>query len=119
MPGPSAPKLLAGHRALSAYLRPVTRHCHQCGWEWTRTLQPGRRESCPQCRADLHVCVNCTHHDRSAAHQCRERRAEPVEDRQSANFCEWFEFVRRIWSGKGADPRGDAARDALRRLLGD
>jgi hypothetical protein len=97
----------------------MTRHCHACGWEWSLSGQPGRSETCPQCRADLRVCLNCVHHDRRAAHQCRERRAEPVEEKASANFCDWFDMARRVWSGAGGgDARADAAREALKRLLG-
>lgn len=96
----------------------MTKHCHRCGWEWTLSGQPGRLESCPQCRADLRVCLNCAHHDARAAHQCRERRAEPVEDKASANYCEWFEMARRAWAGSSANSREVAAREALKRLLG-
>ena len=97
----------------------MTRHCHQCGWEWTSTAQPGRSEACPTCRADLRVCRHCVHFDLRAAHQCRERRAEPVDDKALANFCEFFEFVRREWIGARKNSREDAARLALKSLLGD
>jgi hypothetical protein len=97
----------------------MTRHCHQCGWLWEAGPQPGRSEACPQCRADLRVCLNCAHHDRHAAHQCRERRAEPVYDKQLATFCEYFEFARRPWAGVTGNTREDAARAALKSLLGD
>jgi hypothetical protein len=63
--------------------------------------------------------VNCLFHDRSAAYECRERRAEPVADKETANFCEYFEFRSRVWAGTGSDPRGDRARAALKDLLGD
>ena len=96
----------------------MTRHCHRCGEEWTLRDQPGRGESCGRCRADLRVCRNCVHFDERAAHQCRERRAEPVEHKESGNFCEWFELARRAYAGTAADPRADAARAALRDLLG-
>lgn len=97
----------------------MTRHCHQCGWEWDRGGSPGRSESCPRCRADLRVCLNCSQFDLRAAHQCRDRRAEPVAEKASATFCEYFEFARRSWSGPADNPRESEARDALRRLLGD
>lgn len=97
----------------------MTRHCHQCGWEWKYSAQPGRSETCPQCRADLRVCVHCVHHDPRIAHQCRERRAEPVADKERANFCEFFEFARSEWRGGPTNSREDAARAALKSLLGD
>jgi hypothetical protein len=53
------------------------------------------------------------------AHQCRDRRADPVADKHLANFCEYFDFIRREWKGKGEDKRADAARDNLKKLFGD
>lgn len=97
----------------------MTRHCHNCGLEWTLSGNPGRSESCPQCRADFRCCLNCLHHDLRAAHQCRERRAEPVEDKQLATFCEYFDFVRREFKGKGGNSREDASRAQFKKLFGD
>ena len=95
------------------------RHCHHCGWEWTLTGQPGRSETCPQCHADLRVCQNCISHDPRAAHHCRDRRADPVDDPDRGNFCEYFEFVRRAYVPVApADRREQAARDQLKKLFG-
>ena len=98
----------------------MTRHCHQCGWEWTLTGQPGRSETCHQCGADLKVCLNCVSYEARSAYQCRDRRADLVPDKQLANFCEYFEFVRRVWMLKAdGDTRAQAARDQLKKLFGD
>jgi hypothetical protein len=98
----------------------MTRHCHNCGEEWTLTGQPGRGESCLKCRADLRVCLNCAHYDPRVAEQCRERRAEPVQEKHMGNFCEYFEFVRRTWTPKaGGNQREAAARAQLKKLFGD
>jgi hypothetical protein len=69
----------------------------------------------------MRVCLNCIHYEASGiAHQCRERRAEPVAEKHVGNFCEWFDFIRREWKGAGAkDAREQSARDALKNLLGD
>jgi hypothetical protein len=96
-----------------------TRHCHNCGWEYTLPAVPGRTESCHQCGADLKVCLNCVHYDVRVAHQCKERRADPVMDKNMANFCEYFEFMRREWKEKAADQREQAARNNLKKLFGD
>jgi len=58
-------------------------------------------------------------HDPRAAYECREPRAEPVLDKDRANFCEWFDFARRTFTPKGGADREAAARDALKKLLGD
>ena len=98
----------------------TTRHCHNCGEEWTLTGQPGRGENCMKCRADLRVCLNCAHYDPRVAQQCRERRAEPVLEKHLGNFCEYFEFVRRVWTPKaGENQREAAARERLKKLFGD
>ena len=78
----------------------MTRHCHNCGEEWTLTGQPGRGESCLRCRADLRVCLNCAHYDRRVAEQCREQQAELVLEKHQGNFCEYFDFARRDWTPK-------------------
>ena len=96
-----------------------TRHCHNCGWEYALPGQAGRTENCHQCGADLKVCYNCSHYDSRVAHQCRERRADPVMDKHMANFCEYFDFARREWKGKAEDAREAKARDNLKKLFGD
>ncbi len=53
------------------------------------------------------------------AQQCRERRAEPEANKGAANFCEWFEFAKRVWEPAAADMREAKARDSLKRLLGE
>ena len=98
----------------------MTRHCHQCGWEWTLAAPPGRNDCCHQCGTDVKVCLNCVSYEARAAYQCRDRRADPVGDKHLANFCEYFEFIRRAWVPKAdADPRADAARAQLKKLLED
>jgi len=98
----------------------LTRHCHNCGEEWTLTGQPGRGEACLRCGADLRVCLNCMHYDPRVAQQCRERQAEPVLEKHLGNFCEYFEFARRVWTPKaGNNQREAAARERLKKLFGD
>ena len=98
----------------------MNRHCHNCGWEWTLAGLPGRGDSCHQCNADLRVCLNCISYDPRVAHQCRDRRADPVAEKHMANFCEYFDFIRRVWAAKGqASTREDSARDQFKKLFGD
>jgi hypothetical protein len=73
-----------------------------------------------KCRADLRVCLNCAHYDPRVAQQCQERRAEPVLEKDTGNFCEYFEFARRIWKPKvEANSREVSAREQLKKLFGD
>jgi len=98
----------------------MTRHCHHCGWEWTLAPLPGRSESCHQCGADMRVCLNCVSHDPRVAHQCRDRRADPVAEKASGNFCEYFDFARRTFVPKNEiNKRESAAREQMKKLFGD
>ena len=98
----------------------MTRHCYKCGWEWTLPGQPGRSDSCHRCGSDLKVCLNCVSYDARVAHQCRDRRADPVAEKHAANFCEYFDMVKRVFAGpEAASSREDAAREQLKKLLGD
>jgi hypothetical protein len=54
--------------------------------------QVGRRDICPGCGADLRSCRNCRHFDLSAPKQCKEPFAEVPEDKDDANFCEFFQI---------------------------
>jgi hypothetical protein len=73
-----------------------------------------------KCRGDLRVCLNCAHYDPRVAQQCRERRAEPVLEKDVGNFCEYFDFAVRDWKARGENnSREAAARDQLKKLFGD
>lgn len=95
----------------------MKKQCYKCGWEWKIAGQPGRSESCPECRVDLRVCLNCESYDPRSAHQCRDRRAEPVMEKDRGNFCEYFEMTApNNFSRRG---EGEGATERLRKLLGD
>jgi len=97
-----------------------TRHCWKCGAEYKLSASPGRTETCLQCGSDLKACLNCVSYALRAAYQCRDRRAEPVVEKHLANFCEYFEFVRREFVPPTEDVSREAkARDAFKKLLGD
>jgi hypothetical protein len=66
------------------------------------------------------VCLNCVSYDPKVAYQCRDRRADPVAEKHAANFCEYFEMVRRTFvPASDANPREAAAREQLKKLFGD
>lgn len=75
----------------------------------------GFQDDCPACRAALHACRNCAHHDPAAHNQCRESNAEWVGDRERANRCEYFT----PGSGSGGAERGkrEKAKDVLDSLF--
>lgn len=99
-----------------------TRHCWKCGTEYKLAGSPGRSETCERCGSDLKVCLNCVSFDPRAAYQCRDRRAEAVEEKAAANYCEYFELNRREYAKREdafSSTREDQARNTLRKLLGD
>lgn len=65
--------------------------CFSCGDSVTFDRSLGRKDTCPECDADMKVCLNCKFHDRSAPQQCREPTAEYVSNKERANFCGAFE----------------------------
>lgn len=80
---------------------------------------PGRSETC-ECGADLKVCLNCVSYDPKVAYKCRDRRADPVEEKHLANYCEYFELVRRVFVAPAEENTREAkARNQLKKLLGD
>lgn len=98
----------------------MTRHCWKCGTEYKLAGSPGRSETCESCGADLKVCLNCVSYDRTVAYQCRDRRADPVEEKHLANYCEYFEMARGVFVAPAEEKsRQDKARAQLKSLLGD
>lgn len=91
--------------------------CFRCGEPLSDlTLPLSRRDQCPACSADLHVCKMCKHYDRSVPRQCREDGADDVTEKERPNFCDWF-----VPSGDAFDPQrkqqADAAQSALDALF--
>jgi ribosome-binding protein aMBF1 (putative translation factor) len=81
--------------------------CFNCGTELSFSSIPGRREECTKCGADVHVCRNCQHYDRSAYNECRETSADVVREKDRANFCDFFA------PGSGTGPGADKKKDML------
>ncbi len=67
--------------------------CHQCGsaipvGQGEKIL---RHHDCSNCGADLKCCLNCRFFDSSRNNQCAETAADWVSNKESANFCDFFE----------------------------
>lgn len=119
--------------------------CWKCGAPLASVPLPlGRRDECPSCGADLHVCRMCLFHDPHVSRGCREPVAEDVGDKERANFCGYFQpnpgayrpatddagraararldalFGQRPGDGPaGAPAAADEAREQLKKLFGD
>jgi hypothetical protein len=93
--------------------------CFRCGASLSALSLPlSRRDQCPDCSVDLHVCKMCVHFDSAIARQCREDGAEDVTEKERVNFCDWFKP-----SSRAFDPsrksQADAAQAALASLFGE
>ncbi len=78
-------------------------------------VKVGRRDSCPHCGADLHVCKNCRLWDPNIHNQCREPEAAFIRDRQEGNFCAHFDF--KDSDGIKVDDSVDKAKAKLAELF--
>ena len=65
--------------------------CWKCGAPLPDLSLPvGRAEYCRACRAEIHACRMCRFYDTRKANQCAEPVAEPVQNKERANFCGYF-----------------------------
>jgi hypothetical protein len=97
-------------------MHPLGLECWRCGVPLAELGLPVRREEyCRACRAEIHVCRMCRFYDVTKARQCAEPVAEPVQNKERANFCGYFEPVGGRF--RPADTASDAARAALDALF--
>ena len=92
--------------------------CWKCGTPLVDLPLPlSRREECPSCRSDLHVCRLCEFYEPRVSKGCREPIAEEVKDKERANFCGYFQARRGAYR-KAEDAAARKARDQLGALFG-
>lgn len=66
-------------------------HCYRCGEALVELSPPlSRRDECPSCRAELHVCRMCRRYAPRLPKGCNEDDAPEVRDQCAANFCDYF-----------------------------
>ena len=77
-----------------------------------------RLSVCLKCSSELYVCLMCRFHDPKLRDGCREERAEHVQIKDRANFCEFFEPKTVAYQAKDMSP-ADKARAELDKLFGN
>jgi hypothetical protein len=95
-------------------------NCWHCGHRIDLRLNGGieKKDECPKCEADLHVCRNCRFFDPSAENECAEPMAEWARYKDRANYCDYFEVVETKGMGrKSAAASTDDARKAWDKLF--
>lgn len=78
-----------------------------------------RTTECPLCQAELHVCKACKFYAPGNHYDCKETVEDPVNDKERANFCDWFKYGS-FQSGDEStqDSKINAAKDAFNALFG-
>jgi hypothetical protein len=88
---------------------PIRGYCWHCG-QALRDVDYGRETNCLGCHKPTHVCRNCRHFARGRPNDCLEPMAEPVLDKERANFCDLFEPDDKPTASR----RGPAAADLVK-----
>ena len=96
-------------------------YCWKCGIEVpdiTAVRKVLRTDTCSKCDSDVHACKNCQFYDRQYHNECRETQAEWVNDKERANFCDYFAPSNRP---QGAAPKSstDQVKSAFDGLFKD
>ena len=102
--------------------------CRGCDRDLGTMMRVGRRDTCPGCGIDLHVCQQCRFYDVRVYNECHEPQAERVLDKTRSNFCDYFAIVdaappaaatpvRPGTSAAGAANRAGGPRADLERLF--
>lgn len=94
--------------------------CYHCGGNLEQLVLPiGRLDQCPSCSRYIHACAMCTHFDLTeTSKQCSEDDAEKVQDKMSANFCEYYAVSEHAFKGGGAIAERNAQAE-LAELFGE
>ncbi|MGI9283944.1 MAG: hypothetical protein ACR2P1_00995 [Pseudomonadales bacterium] len=75
--------------------------CWRCGAHLVELILPmSRREECPSCAVDQHVCKMCQSYAPNLSDGCSEERAEEVTDKERANFCDYFSPMTNVYKAK-------------------
>lgn len=92
--------------------------CHACGAPVEVSEPIPRDAECDSCGHDLRCCTNCHHYDVRYNNACRETQADPVEDKERRNFCEFFAFSRAPFQAAATSTREAEARARLASMFG-
>jgi hypothetical protein len=87
--------------------------CWYCGSPIEEADPIGRSFRCAVCGKDLRVCRHCRSYLPGLRGDCSEDKAEPVYDKESGNFCDWFSLHPRFRTATvGEKKKQEAAASA-------
>ena len=82
--------------------------CYFCGTELPHGERIYRTTICTACKKPIKICLNCEFYDSSAHYGCREDIGEPVREKDTANFCDYFSAVTKKRKKSSEDPHKKA-----------
>jgi len=96
--GPRSPKMMAFGETIK---------CSSCGAKAPPQIKAD--STCPNCRADLHTCRQCTYFDPSARFECSKTITARIVNKNANNLCDLFApravVERQTGSGAPTDAR--------------
>lgn len=98
--------------------------CWKCKNELNIDSAISRSDVCPSCKADIHSCKNCKYYDIGSHYDCHESIEDSVNDKEKANFCDYFKIKDTSLSSKNSNQsnkpnKAEAARNAFNNLFSD
>jgi hypothetical protein len=87
--------------------------CWYCGSPVTESGPLGRSMRC-SCGKDLRCCRHCRFFLPGSRGDCSEPGAEPVSDKERANFCDWFSLDPQFRSPTGGQQKARAAQGSAK-----
>lgn len=98
--------------------------CHSCAADLSTVGRIYRNTTCPNCGAEVKVCLNCEFYTPGAHWECRESIPEEVRDKDRANFCDYFRLSATpkpnvLDAGGKRQAKKDSARSSFDQLFGN
>ena len=91
--------------------------CWKCSKELSQS-EVYRTSECPSCHALLHCCKGCKFYSKGSHFDCRENIEDPISDKESANFCDFFSPIKEKRESENDDKKAKEAKDAFNALFG-
>lgn len=103
--GPRSPKMMAFGEKVK---------CASCGAQAATNIRVD--SSCPNCKADLHTCRQCTYFDPGARFECRKPITARIANKNARNTCELF-AARTVVERETSSGAPNDARQAFAKLF--
>lgn len=86
-------------------------YCWHCG-QPLKAYDYQRENRCPACSKSTHCCHGCEFYQPTVANSCREPIADHVNDKERANFCDYFSPAGKADTQSAAADPDQALQDA-------